>query len=92
MKWQLNGIELLLTLRDQTDEALFGRIKRVLPKIQEKVQAQRQQRQEEQGTTGADESYCDIHQCEMTRSKDGKGFYHKAGEKPDGKASWCRGK
>jgi hypothetical protein len=38
------------------------------------------------------EDWCSIHQVPMTRSKDGKGFYHKAGEKSDGKAIWCRGK
>lgn len=87
MKWSINGIELLLTLRDATDEQLFTRIKHVLPRIQEKIQAQRQ---EPRGGK-QDESYCTIHQCEMTRSKDGKGYYRKAGEKPGGKAIWRRG-
>ena len=34
---------------------------------------------------------CDIHGEIMNRSKDGKGYFHKAGEKEDGKAVWCRG-
>jgi hypothetical protein len=38
------------------------------------------------------EGWCGIHSVQMTHSKDGKGFYHKAGEKADGKAIWCRGK
>ncbi len=33
----------MLTLRDATDDALFNRIKRVLPKIEEKLDAQRQE-------------------------------------------------
>ncbi len=92
LKWACNGIELLLTLRDATDEALFSRIKRVLPKIEEKMELQRRQRQGQNGGSNGqyDESYCAIHQETMTRSKDGKGYYHKAGEKPDGKAFWCR--
>lgn len=42
LKWQVGGIELLLTLRDATDDALFARIRRVLPKIEAKMDAQRQ--------------------------------------------------
>lgn len=48
LKWAFNGIELLLTLRDETDDALFGRIQRVLPKIEQRMELQRQQRQERQ--------------------------------------------
>jgi hemerythrin-like domain-containing protein len=80
-------------LRDATDDGLFSRIKRVLPRIEEKMEVQRQQRQEQTGDNGQhEESFCTIHQVEMKRSKDGNGFYHKSGEKPDGKAIWCRGK
>ncbi|MCZ6874810.1 MAG: hypothetical protein O7G88_14990 [bacterium] len=46
LKWAFNGIELMLTLRDATDNALFSRIKKVLPKIEERKELQRQQRQE----------------------------------------------
>jgi hypothetical protein len=38
------------------------------------------------------EGWCPIHQVQMKRSKDGKGWYHKAGERENGKAIWCRGK
>ena len=48
LKWAFNGIEMLLTLRDATDEALFSRIQRVMPKIEEKMDLQRQKRQERQ--------------------------------------------
>ena len=37
MKWNQAGIELLLTLRAANDDDLFSRIKRILPKVQEKV-------------------------------------------------------
>ena len=91
LKWSCNGIEMLLTLRDATDDALFSRIKRVLPKIEKKLDAQHQM--QNGGDNGQhDASYCTIHQVTMTHSKDGKGCYHKAGEKPGGKAIWCRGK
>ena len=93
---------MLLTLRDATDDALFNRIKRVMPKIEQRMDLEREKRQERQaqgnGGNGKDaqpvhdDEWCDIHQVTMTRSKDGKGHYHKAGQKPDGKALWCRGK
>ncbi len=38
----------MLTLRDTTDQALFSRIQCVLPKIEAKMEAQRQERQERQ--------------------------------------------
>jgi hypothetical protein len=86
---------LLLTLRDANEDLLFKRIQRVLPRIAEKMEAQRHERQErrEQGKTPPqDNGYCTMHEVQMRRSKDGDGWYHKAGEKPDGKAIWCRGK
>jgi hypothetical protein len=39
-----------------------------------------------------DASYCRKHGVSMRSSKEGDGYYHKAGEKEDGKAIWCRGK
>jgi hypothetical protein len=46
----------------------------------------------DQAPHGPAEGWCPIHDVEMTRSKDGQSYYHKVGEKPDGKAVWCRGK
>lgn len=91
LKWNVAGIELMLTLRDATDELLFARISKVLPKIEAKVEAQRQARQEQTPEQHKAEGYCAIHDVQMRQSKDGKGFYHKAGERSDGKAIWCRG-
>ena len=48
LKWAFNGIELMLTLRDTTDDGLFARIQKVLPKIEERMELQRQQRKERQ--------------------------------------------
>jgi hypothetical protein len=47
LKWAINGIELMLTLRAADDQALFNRIGNVLPRIEEKMEAHRQQRQAE---------------------------------------------
>jgi hypothetical protein len=90
LKWQVGGIELMLTLRDSTDEALFQRIKRVLPRIEAKMDAQRQAQEQAQrhGQPPSDD-WCPMHQVPMRRyTKDGRSWYsHKA---PDG--SWCQGK
>lgn len=48
LKWAVAGIELMLTLRDETDDALFGRIQRVLPKIEHRMETQRQEREARQ--------------------------------------------
>ena len=88
----------MLTLRDGTDDALFGRIQRVLPKIEQKMELQRQEREARQAakanrqTTAETEGYCYLHEVQMKRSKQGDGWFHKAGEQEDGKAIWCRGK
>ena len=95
LKWTLAGIELMLTLRDATDEALFCRIGKVLPKIQAKVEAQRQARQEaktqpEEDPKMADNNeWCDIHGAPMTRhtKHDDVWYSHK-----DENGKWCRGK
>ena len=48
----------------------------------------RQKAQDAPGEREAPEGWCDIHNVQMTHSKDGKGFFHKAGGKPGGKALW----
>jgi hypothetical protein len=91
LKWNVAGIELMLTLRAADDQQLFNRISKVLPKIEAKVETQRQARQEQTPEQQHAEGYCAIHDVMMKASRDGKGFYHKSGQKPDGKALWCRG-
>ncbi|MCZ6873091.1 MAG: SWIM zinc finger family protein, partial [bacterium] len=104
LKWAFNGIELMLTLRDATDDALFSRIKKVLPKIEERMELQRQQRQERQqaqngnggnnttaNTPAVDdgEPYCDFHDVPLKQySKDGRSWYSHI----DSDGKWCRGK
>jgi hypothetical protein len=98
LKWQLNGIELLLTLRDTTDDALFTRIKRVLPRIIEKVDAQRQTPRAEgqrgnghgAGDTAQGETpYCRVHGVPMQQyTKGNKGWFsHRTAH-----GAWCPGK
>ena len=52
LKWTINGIGLVLTLRDSTDQRLFNRIGKVLPRIEEKLDAIRQQQQAAQAQAG----------------------------------------
>lgn len=95
----------MLTLRDETDDALFGRIQRVLPKIEQRMELQRQHRQERQqaqangnGKDDADvvspahddDPYCDFHDVPLKRySKDGQTWYSHF-DAESGK--WCRGR
>jgi hypothetical protein len=98
LKWQLNGIELLLTLRDTTDDALFTRLKRVLPRITEKVDAQRHTLQADgqrgpgrgTGDTAHGETpYCHTHGVPLTQyTKGSKVWFSHRTEN----GAWCRGK
>jgi hypothetical protein len=46
LKWEVGGIELMLTLRDRTDQRLFTRIGAILPRLKATVAAERQQRRD----------------------------------------------
>jgi hypothetical protein len=80
----IQGRKVQLTLRDHDENSLLTRMESLLSRFPEDSP--------EQTTTPPQEGWCSIHDCQMKRSKDGKGYYHKAGEKPDGKAIWCRGR
>ena len=84
----------MLTLRDTTDDRLFTRIKRVLPRIEEKMEIQRQRRQSQNdnvadANASEDDSFCRYHGVPLKRyEKEGRIWYsHRA---PDG--TWCKGK
>jgi hypothetical protein len=81
LKFTLSGMEVLYTMRDVNDDLLFARVRRILPRILEKVN----------GNAAApppDVPMCPIHHVPMRRhTKGDQAWYsHKA---PDG--SWCRG-
>jgi hypothetical protein len=78
----IQGRKVQLTLRDHNENALLTRMELLLNRFPEEAPE----------PTTPPEGWCPIHQVQMKRSKDGNGWYHKAGEKPDGKAIWCRGK
>ena len=78
----IQGRKVQLTLRDHDEDSLLSRMESLLARFPE----------ESQEPITPPEGWCSVHQCQMKPSKDGKGWYHKAGDKPDGKALWCRGK
>ena len=79
---EMAGRKVQVTLRDSDETRLLSRLEALLTRFPA----------ESNGDKEPPEGWCSMHQVQMTRSKDGKGYYHKAGEKPDGKAIWCRGK
>jgi hypothetical protein len=79
---EVAGRKVQITLRDSDETRLLTRLESFLSQFPV----------EESETTTPPEGWCSTHQCQMKASKDGNGWYHKAGEKPDGKAIWCRGK
>lgn len=76
---EIAGRKVQITLRDQDEQHLLTRMTAILEQFPVTDET-------------PSEDWCSIHQVTMKRSKDGKGYYHKTGEKPDGKARWCRGK
>ena len=100
LKWHIGGLELIYTMRDSSDDALFQRIKQVLPKIEAGLEAQRQARNEQKTRAQSNgqartlpqddaDPWCDLHQVALKQhSKDGQTWY--SHQTDDG--AWCRGK
>jgi hypothetical protein len=88
LKFLLGGVECMYTMRDTDDEKLFARVRRLLPKVLQKVSSNGQKGSSGE-SNGADPSRCAIHNASMKRHTKGDQVWysHKA---PDG--SWCRGK
>jgi len=92
IKWvdRVSGIEYVTVLRADTWAEL-------LPQIAEVSKIARAHRElpavdsPEAEALATDPSWCKEHGTVMKASQDGKGYFHKSGEKDDGKALWCRG-
>jgi hypothetical protein len=78
----IQGRKVQLTLRDHDEDSVRTRMELLLNRFPEETSEPNAQ----------PEGWCPIHQVQMKRSKDGNGWYHKAGERANGKAIWCRGK
>ena len=78
----IQGRKVQLTLRDHDENSLLTRMELLLNRFPD----------ESPESATPPEGWCPIHQVQMKRSKDGNGWYHKAGERENGKAIWCRGK
>jgi hypothetical protein len=78
----MGATEIMYTMRDVDDETLFPRVRRMLLKLQEKVNGSANGHPQ-------DVPMCPLHSVPMKRyTKGAQGWYsHKA---PD--ESWCRGK
>ena len=88
LKFLIGGVECMYTMRDTDDEKLFARVRRILPRVQEKV-ASNGHKGSSSESTGDDSARCAIHNATMKRHTKGDQVWysHKA---VDG--SWCRGK
>lgn len=82
-KFQLCGMEILYTMRDTDDDKLFARVRRILPKIQEKVS-----NGSNDGQSQAHQDLCPIHNVPMKRYTKGNQSWL-SHQTADG--SWCRG-
>ena len=82
LKLQIGMIEMMYTMRDCDDDTLFARIRRVLPKLMEKLGS-------EAPSSQSDAQLCAIHQVPMRlHNKNGESWY--SHQTPDGQ--WCRGR
>jgi hypothetical protein len=83
LKFQLCGMEILYTMRDTDDDKLFARVRRILPKIQEKVSTGSNGEQSQ-----AHQDLCPIHNVPMKHHTKGKQSWVSHQMADD---SWCRG-
>jgi hypothetical protein len=83
VKFQIGKIDVLYTMRDRDDDALFARIRRLLPRIEEKVNTP-----PEDPAETPPEGWCALHKVQMPRHANGKGTWwsHKLAD-----GTWCRG-
>jgi hypothetical protein len=84
LKFTLNGLEILYTMRDTDDDKLFARVKRILPRIQEKVGTASNGEQSQ-----VHQELCPIHNVAMKRYSKGNQSWL-SHQTADG--SWCRGR
>jgi N-terminal domain of anti-restriction factor ArdC len=83
LKFQVGGLDILYTIRDATDDALFARIRRILPRIQEKVNTPPENGTAlQQGT-----HWCPIHKVSLKRFTKGDQIWY-SHKLADG--SWCK--
>ena len=90
LKWNFNGIEMLLTLRAGDDQQLFNRIGRVLPRIEEKLESQRLQR--EQANQEREQRQAEQQQVQQTQGHGGNGGSNTSPittSLPDDDEGWC---
>jgi hypothetical protein len=91
LKFHLQGVEILYTMRDVDDDTLYARVRRILPKILEKTSKGTNGTSGTNGTEPAqpDENRCPIHGVPLKRySKGAKSWLsHKTAD-----GQWCRGK
>lgn len=90
VKWHdpESGNEHLTVIRADDLDSLFVQVRTVT----HMVKICRQKAHDAPQAQATPEGWFTLHNAQMTPSKDGNGFYHKAGEKVDGKAIWCRGR
>lgn len=77
LKFQVEGVDVLYTMRDTSDDALFARIKRILPRVQAKAKEAQDSMPQ-----------CPIHNVPLQRySKNGQVWLsHRTAD-----GQWCRG-
>jgi hypothetical protein len=84
LKFTLNGVEVLYTMRDTNDDLLYRRVKRILPIIQERMTAASNGEQSQ-----VNQDPCPIHNVPMKRYTKGNQSWL-SHQLADG--TWCRGK
>lgn len=84
LKFQMNGIEIMYTMRDCNDDLLYARVRRILPKILEKAASKNGAEQPPVNETPR----CAKHNVPMKEyTKNGRTWFsHKTAD-----GQWCRG-
>jgi hypothetical protein len=90
LKFQLHGIEIMYTMRDTCDEALFPRVKRVLSRLQDKMGHGGREGNGQEHSPDTQDPYCTIHDAPLKRyTKEGRAWLSHYDNATN---AWCRGK
>jgi hypothetical protein len=92
LKFKLDGIEIMYTMRDVDDHALFPRVKQMLARVQDKIGQTNPETSSQETSDAAMEhppGWCARHEVQMRRCSNATGCWW---THPLTDGTWCKGK
>jgi hypothetical protein len=92
LKFKIDGIEVMYTMRDVDDQALFPRVKQMLARVQDKIGqtgAETPSPEASDTAMGHPQGWCARHEVQMRRCRNDTGSWW---AHPLADGTWCKGK